>query len=318
MTTMSTSSTVSSPPAGLLSQVVGNRRFLAAAGFLMFAIAGWYVLVWWLGFALDKKPVPWPAGVEVDKEFVMTSFPEMFPVIPPRYALLSSSRWNEHAIPEKAAIMYMAEDTRLVLGVGRSTDGPRRPDRASNWYLSRKYGDLRMLDPQHAGRLACPYWQLDVVYYTGEVDTVAHVPGRCMVAAGGKPLGNKVLTWRNLPENALGWTDIEVVRSLFHTTDPQGRQSTLVQYYTFSINGESEEDWKKVRVNLSWNIRQKYVYFGKIQFAPMIPLAGNGPEDIQAADEAAERFFRDAAVEILSTFPSARAVAELNRNSASK
>jgi len=327
MTTMRSSSPVLPRQDGLLSQVLGSRRFLAAAGLLILSIVGWYVLVWWLGFALDKEPVPWPDGVEVDKEFVMTSFPEMFPVIAPRYALMSSKRWNEHAISEREAKAYLSEDTRIVLGVGQAVDAPRRVDRESNWYMSRIYGDLRWLNPQYAGKISSPFWQLDVTYYTGAVDTVTHVPGRCMIAAGARPLTDKVLTWTNLPENALGWKDIQVVRSAFESTDAHGQRSTVLQYYTFSVNGHNEEDWRKVRWTMAADIRQTYVYFGKIQFAPrtsLAPLAGNTADALKAAeeewkvtDEAAEQFFRAATVAILSTFPSAGTVEELNRRSAS-
>ena len=245
MTTLMSSPPSSSRKGGVLSQVVSNRRFLAAGGFLILALVGWYVLVWWLGFALNKEPVPWPAGVEVDKEFMMTEFADMIPAIPPRYALLSSKSWNEHAISTRDAIPYLSEETRQELGVGRAADGPRRALRSSNWYMARKFGDLRVMDPQSArdpGMMPCPYWHLDVIYYTGAVDTVPHVPERCMISTGATPLGHKVLTWKGLPENAMGWTEVKVVRSTFHLTDPQGRQSTIGQYYTFSINGHNESD----------------------------------------------------------------------------
>jgi len=307
MTTMNAPSTPVVPERkSLVSQVAGNRRFLIAVGLLVCAIVGWYVLVWWLGFALDKQPVPWPDGpngVVVDKDFQMTSFPEMFPAIGPKYMLLSSRRW-EHPIPEREAIMYLPEDTRLELGIGRSSDAPRRVDRKSNWYLSRKYGDVR---PQ--GVNGIHFWHLDITYYTGAADLVAHVPGRCMVAAGATPLGDKLLTW-DLPDNALGWKTARVVRSVFQSTDPQGQQSNVVQYYTFSINGRNEHDWKKIRLTLTADVRQKYVYFGKIQFAPLAPNI----ENLDAADEAARQFFAATLVEAAWKFPAADTVEALNQS----
>ena len=310
-TTLASTSPVPPGERSLLSQVMDNRRFLAAAGMLALMIVGWYVLVWWLGFALDKKPVPWPVGVDVDKEFMMTNFPEMFPAIGARYVLLSSKRtWGEHAIPEREAITYLTEETRQEMGVGKPSDAPRRLERASNWYLSRKYGDVR-----ERGVNGVRFWHLDMVYYTGAVDTVAHVPGRCMIAAGATPIGDKILEWDIPPDspNPLGWDKVRVVRSGFQSVDSQGRQSNVVQYYTFSINGKNEHDWRKVRLTLTANIRQKYVYFGKIQFAP---LAAN-IEDFDAADEAARQFFLSAADAMLSKFPSEDAIEELNRSSAS-
>jgi len=306
--TETASSDVSAKPTPVWAQVVGNRRFLVAVGLLVVAIIGWHVSVWALGFALDKQPIAWPAGVTVNKDFVMTSFPEMFPAVAPRYILLSSKRLGDQAIPERDAITTLPEETRLELDVGKPSDAPRWADRKSNWYLSRKYGDLSQRDARDVR-----YWHLDVIYYTGSAELVAHVPGRCMVAAGATPLGDKVLTWKDLPPNALGWNQVKVVRSAFESVDAQGRQSHVVQYYTFSVNGHNEHDWKQVRWTLSSNIRQKYVYFGKIQFAP---LAVN-VEDLEAADKSAEQFFRAAAVEIFSKFPPAQTVNDLNQSSAS-
>jgi len=306
MTTVSSAAPADPGQKSLLSQVVGNRRFPVAVGLLVCAIVGWYILGWWLGFALDKQAIAWPDGpngVDVDKDFQMTRFPEMYPAIAPKYILLSSKR-REYPIPEREAIMYLPEDTRHELGVGRPSDAPRRAERKSNWYLSRKYGDVR---PQ--GVNGIPFWHLDITYYTGAADLVAHVPGRCMIATGAVPMGDKHLTW-DLPDNALGWKTARVVRSVFQATDPQGRQSNVVQYYTFSINGRNEDDWKKIRLILTADIRQKYVYFAKIQFAPLVPNV----EDLDAADEAARQFFAATLVEAAWKLPTADTVEALNQS----
>ncbi|MCL2701202.1 MAG: hypothetical protein FWE88_05860 [Phycisphaerae bacterium] len=299
----------------LLSHVMGCRRFLAMAGVLAVLSIGWYVMVWALGAALDKKAIPWPtgtadrAGVEVDREFMMTSFPDRLPVVAPRYMLASAltpdiaKRLGFPTIPKpEEAMQRMPEEARLVLGVGRPIDAARYADRASNWYMTRQYVDIHDRS----------VWQLDLTYYTGATDTVAHVPGRCMVAAGATPLNDqtKTLVW-DLPKNALGWETITVIRSVFQTTDETGRQSNVVQYYTFSLNGDNEADWKMIRIGLTTDIRRKYVYFGKIQFAPRMMHVG----ELSAVDEAAKLFFRAAAPELLATFPSADTVRQLNESS---
>jgi len=291
------------PPSSVAGMVLRDRRFLIVCGMLIVLNVG----IYWLNSKRVRLPIPWPDAVQVDKEFVMTSFPDQLPEssFAPRYVLISDNRLGEHHRSEAEAIVRLPEDVRLQLNVGEPVDAPRLKDRASNWYMSRNFADI---EPKTFASLR--WWQLDMTYYTGEADTVAHVPGRCMVAAGGRPVGeDKVLTW-DLPENALGWKTVKVLRQRFEMTD-RGQTVNLVQYYTFSVNGNNQWDWSKVRLDLRMALGQKYLYFGKIQFAPRGALT-DSPEDIERADEAARDFFTSLAVPALSKFPTADKVYLLN------
>jgi len=292
----------SAAPRSVLGTVLRDKRFLYVCALLLVLNTGIFLL----SRARDRLPIPWPDAVQVDKGFVMTNFPDQLPesTVAPRYVLTSDARLGEHRRSEEESMPRLAEDVRLQLNVGEPADAPRLKDRASNWYMSRNFVDVESKTPA-----ALRLWQLDLTYYTGEADTVAHVPGRCMVAAGGVPVGeDKVLTW-DLPENALGWKTVKVLRSRFEMTK-DGQTVNLVQYYTFCVNGVNEYSWATVRWDLRKALWQKYVYFGKIQFAPRGALTDN--DDIEQADRAAQDFFTSFAVPALSKFPTADKVYLLN------
>ena len=167
-----------------------------------------------------------------------------------------------------------------ALGIGTSRDKDRISDRSSNWMMVRVYRD-----DEAPVNSPYRYWRLEVYYYTGALDTVPHVPGVCVVAAGATPLGTQSVPF-SVSDAREPWNvPLKFRRMHYEMPGRFGRSSTqYVQYYLFSINGRPEGSRKKVRLELI-DPRVKYCYFAKVQFAPL-----GGVPSIEEADRAAEDF----------------------------
>ena len=87
-------------------------------------------------------------------------------------------------------------------------------------------------------------------------------------------------------------------RTAYEVTD-RSRLNTrqYVQYHTFSLNGQPEDIWEKVRLKLN-DPRLRYCYFAKIQFAPIGEAA-----DIGRIDQAAQEFVVNIMPAALSMLP---------------
>jgi hypothetical protein len=96
-----------------------------------------------------------------------------------------------------------------------------------------------------------------VTYYTGLVDTVAHIPDRCYVADGYEPRDYQVEQWP---------IDSHPVKVRFINFEDQigyGKQVRSVVYF-FQVNGRFTDDPLDVRVALQ-DLSQKYGYYAKIE-----------------------------------------------------
>lgn len=103
---------------------------------------------------------------------------------------------------------------------------------------------------------------MSLTYYTGMVDTVAHVPDRCFVADGYEPSSYQIENW---PALSFAPADQQSVRHItFEDTTP-GRQSIARNVaYFFNCNGKYMQDPVAVRTELAY-LRQKYGYYMKIE-----------------------------------------------------
>ena len=109
--------------------------------------------------------------------------------------------------------------------------------------------------------------RLSVTYYTGMVDTVAHVPDRCVTADGFEPTSYDTVNWtlaRNLPPEAKQDGDNVEVRHI-HFEDQTGSTNvTRSICYFFHANGEFMSSPLKVRQKLG-ELWVKKGYYAKIE-----------------------------------------------------
>jgi hypothetical protein len=100
-----------------------------------------------------------------------------------------------------------------------------------------------------------------VTYYTGMVDTVAHIPDRCYVGGGFQPASYEVVQWPAFD----GRGDSAKARFI-QFEDQSALRNKVAQNvaYLFHVNGRYESDPTGVRVALQ-DLRQRYGYYAKIE-----------------------------------------------------
>jgi len=312
--------TVDQPRPSRAWGLLGGPHFVVAAIILLIAAAGWGVAVQTLKLYTEKFPVPWPKGVEVNDEFVMTSMPDSMDNADPKigpFVFVSGDgeidfrdgAFHKDGLPDGET--PVREDVMELLGIGTVTDERNLPLRRSNWMSMRTYRDIRRPpgDPLR-------FWQLRVYYYTGGVDLVPHVGDVCILAGGGT-----VLSSDDMPiaiagaEGPWGGSPVKFRRLVFQ---PAKSTAEFVQYYVFSINGQPRNDRNAVRWELGM-LNVKHAFFAKIEFAPLpvVQKVGNRlvysiprPEEVDAA---AGDFVQHVMPSVLKTLPTAQDVAELDK-----
>lgn len=111
---------------------------------------------------------------------------------------------------------------------------------------------------------------LGITYYTGLVDTVAHIPDRCYIADGYEPTSYLIPTWPIAAGIAGRKNDPDVQVRFINFEDQVGRthMKRSVSYF-FNVNGHFESDPLGVRRSLE-NLWQKYGYYMKIETMTLI------------------------------------------------
>jgi len=129
-----------------------------------------------------------------------------------------------------------------------------------------------------------------VTYYTGLVDTVAHIPERCYVADGYEPTSTP-----ETPNWPLANSRRMTVRFI-HFEDQSGaaRISRNVAYF-FQVNGRYEDNPEGVRFRLQ-NLFAKYGYYAKVEMMTLDP-------DSQRSTGTMAAFLGAALPELEKTFP---------------
>ncbi len=281
----------------------GWINFGILAGFLLFATVGWGVSMKQLGYWLQKEPIEWPDGVEVDiKDCTNTSLAKNFGN---RYKLVEGDGvlfWDK----EKKAFTKDGKPDGIIehdgdildsLKIGTTLDTTRHKDRKSNWYSARIYEDTR--EPRNS---PYRYWRLSIDFYTGGEITVPHVPEVCGAAGGINASGHRKIAIE-CPSQRDPWNKFNVKGLTFE----KGR-NLYVQYYLFDVNGAPELDRFNVRRILS-SLTLRYVFYAKIQASPLYSRVPSVAE----SDRKAAEFFKYAMPYILKEFPSRETVEQLNK-----
>lgn len=135
---------------------------------------------------------------------------------------------------------------------------------------------------------------LAVTYYTGLVDTVAHVPDRCYVADGYEPK-----TWEEVNWNIDDGKPVEVRYINFE--DGTGRSSaTRSVAYFFHVNGGFQSSPNAVRLALQ-NLFERHGYYAKVEVMTMI-------NDKEKSAKVMEDFLSSAMPEVRKSLPDWEAV----------
>ena len=120
--------------------------------------------------------------------------------------------------------------------------------------------------------------QLHMAYYSGLVDTVAHVPDRCMVADGYRPTDPAVVDF-TVPAAAGGSAQSLQYRFItFEDTTAQARVTRNVGYL-FHVNGEYTPSPLDVRKRLQ-KLTERFGYYAKVE----LMTQQTGKADGEAAD----------------------------------
>jgi len=183
--------------------------------------------------------------------------------------------------------------SRLGPWVQVSKDTPIPPDTehvlGTSQYLFRWYVDTEQVGPDVVERLqdmspddrgaelarieeAQPdaVINLGITYYTGLVDTVAHIPDRCMLGNGFEVTDYQIEKDRRLGKYADG-NDRELTFRLINFDDPTGRgRGTRNVGYLFHVNGRYESDPLGVRWSLQ-DLREQFGYYAKVELMTISP-----------------------------------------------
>jgi hypothetical protein len=144
---------------------------------------------------------------------------------------------------------------------------------------------LAKLQTQHPeGVINC-----DVTYYTGLVDTVAHIPDRCYIASGYEPTDYIYPVWDLGPDRKIG------VRFINFEDQTGPAQIARNVAYFFHVNGHYESDPEMVRARLQ-NLLEKYGYYAKVELMTAMT-------DQNRSAAVMQDFLRQALPGIEATFP---------------
>jgi hypothetical protein len=238
---------------GLLRQ----PRFLVAAGLLLVCAVGFNVAATSLQLHFRKSPVPLPVKALDDKAEGLPS--------------IVGGRW-----------VQISED--------RPLNGDVEKALGTKQYLNRIYvdrlaahkteSDLKGLDERRAGELVNELQtrqpeaviHVHMAYYTGLVDTVAHIPDRCMVADGFRPSGYDVKPGPTVYADGKA-RDLRFRFITFEDTTAQARVTRNVGYL-FKVNGLYTDDPFQVRKNLQ-DLTATFGYYAKVELMTQQPSKGD-------------------------------------------
>ena len=109
--------------------------------------------------------------------------------------------------------------------------------------------------------------ELGIYYYTGLVDTVAHIPDRCLIGNGYDITSYQTQSGENLGTFPDGSQRVLNFRYI-HFDDNSTARSRLNVAYLFHVNGTYESDPYAVRARLQ-NLFERFGYYAKVEI--MVP-----------------------------------------------
>ncbi len=135
---------------------------------------------------------------------------------------------------------------------------------------------------------------MGLTYYTGLVDTVAHIPDRCYIADGYEPSSYNEPTWDLTPPGSAAPVLVGVRFISFEDQTGRNAEPKCVAY-VFHVDGAYESDPLAVRQRLQ-SLTQRYGYYAKIE----LMVIG---DDTQVASDTMRSFLTAARPEIEACLP---------------
>jgi hypothetical protein len=285
-------SDATAPNASPLKAAFSSRGFLIAVGVLALAAVGLNTAAEALEVYFKKQPVPLRHALDDEKAGVPLQMGDWVSV-------QQTSSLNEdiqHTLGTRefvfrtyvnAAVAGRETVDRLVqlgkemeaLEVQEGADPKVKAAKGNEWG-----GTLRRLQAEHPEAVM----SFNVTYYTGMVDTVAHVPERCMVADGFEPRNPQIIdvVAGKYPDGSP--RQIKVAFSTFEDQTGHGRVSRNVAYF-FHCNGGYEPSPVGVRGKLQ-NLFERHGYYAKVELMTDEPARGDarGPKKEDAPQKAIE------------------------------
>lgn len=170
-------------------------------------------------------------------------------------------------------------------------------------YVNRIYVDTRVLDLQQLEELKTQagkeraamlatmqrehpqaVMSLGLYYYTGLVDTVAHIPDRCYIADGYDVSSYQTRTNQRFGTYPDG-SDRVVSYNYINFEDQTGQQRESKNVaYLFHVNGHYESSPLGVRRSLQ-NLFERYGYYAKMELMTVSPSHADDPAGQRAAQD---------------------------------
>ena len=274
---------------GTIKRVIAQPAFMAAVVVLAVAAVGLNASVGYMKLHFKKRPVPMARPLaSIPADLGLWQQVSQDEALDPEI---------EHALGTNQYIFRDYMDARVV---GKETIAAVR--RLNESILDAKTPeDVKRLKEERAQligrtRLSHPTGviNLAVTYYTGLVDTVAHVPDRCYVADGYEPRTWQELNWPIDEERP-----VEV--RLIHFEDGTGRSaSTRSVAYFFHVNGNFKSSPNAVRLALQ-NLFERHGYYAKVEVMTLI-------KDPAASARVMQDFLSNVMPEIRKSLPDWEAV----------
>jgi hypothetical protein len=234
----------------------------------------------------------------------------------------------KEAVPLKQPLSTVPEHLGQWVQVSKDEplDKELQATLATDKYVFRDYVDTKLVSPQDLAKfdglgsferkkLAAiiqasnprAVISMALTYYTGGVDTVAHIPERCYVADGYQPTETpETLSW-NMGPGRLGKTaanpNIDVRFINFEDQTGHGRVTKRVAYFFFA-DGQYESDPLSVRQTLG-NLRFKHAFYSKVELMSIIP-------DHDECAKIMSSFLTSAMPEIEKCYPDWKSVEQVN------
>lgn len=252
---------------------LSERSFMVVAAILLVCAVGLNATVSALKLSFQKKPVELSV---YGKE--LTHIPMD---LGPWKMISQDDRLNEdieHALGTKQYVFRDYVDERVI----GAQEVARLREMDS---LEERYRALYELQYRHRKVLLM---RLAVTYYTGMVDTVAHIPDRCYIADGYEPSYYVDKEWPTEPQPT---------KARFITFEDQtgrGKETRNVAYFFF-VNGRQVSSPIDVRVILQ-NLAERYGYYSKVEM--MV-----GDADAESAEAAMRDFLTHALPQIVACLP---------------
>jgi hypothetical protein len=279
-----------SPTKDAVKRLVRQPAFVAAVVILAVAAAGLNASVGYLKLHFKKQPVPMArplASMPADLGGVWQQVSLDEALDPEVEHALGT---NEYIFRDYMDVRVVGTDTiAQIRRMNEQILEAKTPEEITRLKKQRAelVGRTRMTHPKGTVNLA-------VTYYTGLVDTVAHVPDRCYVADGFEPK-----TWEEVKWNIDDGRPVEVRYINFEDGTGRSAATRSVAYF-FHVNGQFHSSPNAVRLALQ-NLLERHGYYAKVEVMTLI-------NDKQESAKVMEDFLASAMPEVRKSLPDWEAV----------